>query len=60
MVQWQIESGQRKLAPFAENDVCCQITPISFVASLFETVGTLCMGRRLLAVSHAVAPDPDL
>jgi non-ribosomal peptide synthetase component F len=36
--------AQRKIAPFADNDVCCQRTSHSFVDSIFETLGPLCMG----------------
>ena len=51
--------AQRKIAPFADNDVCCQRTSISFVDSIFETLGPLCMGRPLLVVSNAASADAD-
>jgi hypothetical protein len=51
--------AQRKIAPFADNDVCCQRTSICCVDSIFETLGPLCHGRPLLAVSNTASADAD-
>jgi len=44
--------------PFGRGDICCQKTNISFVDSIFETLGPLLQGVRLSIIPEEVVKDP--
>lgn len=48
---------QRWIAPFAEDDVCCQKTSIGFVDSIFEILGPLCYGSMLVLAPQSASRD---
>ena len=52
-------AAQTAIAPFAQDDVCCQKTSIGFVDSIFETLGPLSTGTPLVIVSDAASKEPD-
>ena len=51
--------AQTRIAPFTDDDVCCQKTSIGFVDSIFETLGPLAMGARLVVVPDATGRDSE-
>jgi amino acid adenylation domain-containing protein len=44
--------------PFGAGDICCQKTIISFVDSIFETLGPILKGVRLSIIPEEVVKDP--
>ncbi|HKQ08258.1 MAG TPA: amino acid adenylation domain-containing protein [Blastocatellia bacterium] len=44
--------------PFQPGDICCQKTIISFVDSIFETLGPLLQGVRLSIIPEEAVKDP--
>jgi amino acid adenylation domain-containing protein len=44
--------------PFSRGDICCQKTIISFVDSVFETLGPLLKGVRLSIIADEAVKDP--
>ena len=44
--------------PFSPDEVCCQLTPLSFVDSVWEVFGPLLQGIPTLIVSEGVRRDP--
>jgi amino acid adenylation domain-containing protein len=52
-------AAQAGIAGFADGEAFCQKTSISFVDAVFETLGPLSRGLRLIVVSEAVGRAPD-
>lgn len=46
--------------PFAEGEVCCQKTPLSFGDSIWEIFGPLLQGVPLVLIPDEVVKDPQL
>jgi amino acid adenylation domain-containing protein/thioester reductase-like protein len=49
--------AQDKIEAFAEIDICCQKTSMSFVDAVFEIFGPLCTGRPLVVIPSATISD---
>ena len=47
-----------KKYPFRAEDICCQKTPISFSDTIWETLGPLLKGIKLIIVPEDVVKDP--
>ncbi|WP_315705401.1 MULTISPECIES: non-ribosomal peptide synthetase [unclassified Bradyrhizobium] len=50
--------AQEGIAAFDDDDVCCQKTSIGFVDSIFESLGPLCRGLRLVIARDAAGRRP--
>jgi amino acid adenylation domain-containing protein len=48
-----------KLYPFADGEVCCQKTALSFVDSIWEVFGPLLQGIPLVIIPDEVMRDPE-
>src|SRR5262249_24898581 len=51
--------AQSAIEPITPNDVCCQKTSIGFVDSVFEILGPLASGARLIVMPDAATTDPE-
>jgi amino acid adenylation domain-containing protein len=50
--------AQASVAPFADDDICCQKTSIGFVDALFEILGPLSYGCALVIAPELAAKNP--
>src|SRR5262249_52792086 len=51
--------AQGAIEPITPDDVCCQKTSIGFVDSVFEILGPLASGARLIVMPDAATTDPE-
>ncbi|MGC2777759.1 MAG: amino acid adenylation domain-containing protein [Bradyrhizobium sp.] len=51
-------AAQDGIAAFDDEDVCCQKTSIGFVDAVFEILGPLCRGLRLVIAGDATGRQP--
>jgi amino acid adenylation domain-containing protein len=51
--------AQNQIGAFTYGDICCQKTSIGFGDSIFEILGSLSLGARLVIVSNAIGKNPE-